>query len=75
MSNQEAIQHYLKTGRHLGKFSDAASADAYGEQLHEDQARRYTPQMALPTTIVPDTPQVGVPYAMPSLADILRGRR
>lgn len=65
MSNQDAIQQYLHSGRHLGIFDSQANADAYGERLHEDQARRYTPQMALPTTVVPTLPEAGAPYAAP----------
>lgn len=38
MSNDEAVQKYYQTGRHLGKFSSPAAADAYAEQLHNDQA-------------------------------------
>lgn len=41
VSNKEAIQHYLKTGEHLGKFKSQKAADQYGESLHEDQAVEY----------------------------------
>lgn len=40
LSEKEAIEHYKKTGEHLGKFRDAESADAYANKLHEEQARR-----------------------------------
>jgi len=39
MSDAEAIDQYHRTGKHLGKFKDVASANAYAQQLHEDQAR------------------------------------
>jgi len=65
MSNQDAIQQYLHSGRHLGMFDSQANADTYGEQLHEDQARRYTPEMALPTTMIPTLPEAGTPYPAP----------
>lgn len=41
VSDEEAIDHYKQTGEHLGKFSDEASANAYAQQLHEDQAAQY----------------------------------
>lgn len=40
VSNQDAIRAYRETGRNLGEFSDAASADAYAQRLHEEEARR-----------------------------------
>lgn len=38
MSNQEALQKYKQTGKHLGIFKDVASANAYASQLHNDYA-------------------------------------
>ena len=35
----EALDQYKKTGKSLGAFKDAASADAYAKTLHEDQAK------------------------------------
>lgn len=43
MSNQEAIENYRRTGKHLGKFSDPDSATAYAQQLHKDQEAEYVP--------------------------------
>lgn len=40
MSNDEAINQYRETGRNLGKFDTPASATAYAEKLHEDQATK-----------------------------------
>lgn len=41
MSNDEAIQYWGKKGQFLGKFKNAAAADAYAEKLHEAQADYY----------------------------------
>lgn len=39
LSPRDAVSLYKKTGKHLGKFRDEESANAYAKQLHEDQAR------------------------------------
>lgn len=41
MSDDEAVQTFYKTGKHLGIFSDPRSATAYAQRLHEDQAKQY----------------------------------
>lgn len=41
MSNREAIETYRRTGKHLGKFSSIAAADAYAEKLHQQQETLY----------------------------------
>lgn len=41
VSNKDAIAEYKKTGKHLGKFSSEAQADAYASGLHEQQASAY----------------------------------
>lgn len=41
-SAREAWRHYQKTGRHLGIFKTERQANNYAEQLHRDQARRYS---------------------------------
>lgn len=41
MSNEEAINQYKKTGKHLGIFKDIKSADEYAKQLHLSQEKKY----------------------------------
>jgi hypothetical protein len=39
MSDDEAIQQYMKTGKHLGKFKTIEASNAYAKQLHNDQEK------------------------------------
>lgn len=41
MTEEEAIDSYLKTGKHLGKFDNPDDATAYAESLHNQQAKQY----------------------------------
>lgn len=41
MTNQEAIEQYRTTGKHLGIFGTPGEATAYAKTLHEQQAARY----------------------------------
>ena len=38
---QQAIDHYYRTGEHLGIFEHPDLADAYARALHEQQATEY----------------------------------
>lgn len=42
MSNDEAIEQYFRTGRHLGIFSTPEEATRYSLSLHDQQDRYYT---------------------------------
>lgn len=48
MSEEEAIDNYRKTGKHLGIFATPDEATAYAEQLHNEQANEYGKAQALP---------------------------
>ena len=41
MNDQEAVQHFFTTKRHLGAFRTINQADTYANRLHEQQSRRY----------------------------------
>ena len=41
LSDDQAIEQYRKTGRHLGKFDTPANATAYAEKLHQQQEAYY----------------------------------
>lgn len=41
MGDDEAVQSYRSTGKHLGKFKTPDQATAYAEQLHKDQEKLY----------------------------------
>lgn len=41
MSDDEAIDQYYKSGRHLGIFTTPEAATRYAEQLHKDQEKMY----------------------------------
>ena len=41
VSNQEAVNHYRRTGQHLGKYSTREEADAAAKSLSKSQSKRY----------------------------------
>jgi len=41
MSNDEAIAQYKQTGNNLGTFANVDAANAYAQQLHNNQAKQY----------------------------------
>ena len=45
LSDQQAMQRYRKTGRHLGIFASPQAADVFAERLHRSQQRLYRRQI------------------------------
>ena len=41
VSEEEAINHFLRTGEHLGMFSSIEECEKFAEELHLRQERRY----------------------------------
>jgi len=41
LDEQQAIDLFLRTGRHLGAFDSADAATRWAEQLHREQAQQY----------------------------------
>lgn len=42
LSDEEAVQQYRRTGKHLGKFSSAKAANRYAKRIHREQERLVT---------------------------------
>jgi hypothetical protein len=42
VSDEEAIKHFQKTGKHLGIFGSEADAERYAQALHHAQDKEYT---------------------------------
>lgn len=53
MSDDEAIDNFMRTGKHLGMFDNPDDATAYAESLHNQQADEYLPK----NNQVPQQPQ------------------
>ena len=41
VSASEAIEHFRRTGEHLGAYDKQDDADKYSQSLHEEQAKEY----------------------------------
>lgn len=44
LGEQEAIEQYRRTGKHLGIFRTPEEATAFAESLHDEQAQEYSPR-------------------------------
>ena len=42
-TRKQVLDHYFRTGRHLGIFQNERQANAYAQMLHLQQAMRYVP--------------------------------
>ena len=51
MSDEEAIDNYYKTGRHLGVFDTPDNATAFAERLHQQQEQLYARPVATPQEV------------------------
>lgn len=60
LSNDGAVALYHQTGKHLGRFKDVASADAYAQSLHDQQAAEYLPPQQT------DQPSQPAPWQVPA---------
>lgn len=47
LTDEQAIDAYRRTGRHLGMFASPEAATRYAEQLHRDQERMYAPKQRI----------------------------
>jgi hypothetical protein len=85
ISEQQAIEHYRKTGEHLGIFRTPDEATAYAKVLHEQQAQEYLPRDSMvPITLGaesgnrdyvngrPITSAAGAKYAMQTMPSTSR---
>jgi hypothetical protein len=55
LDDQQAINLYKQTGKHLGIFDSVKSADAYADQLHKQQDEAYVKGNQTGTIVVDDT--------------------
>lgn len=44
VSDDEAVQEYKRTGKHLGVFATSEASTAYAQQLHQSEAKKLMPR-------------------------------
>jgi len=62
MADDEAVDNFMRTGKHLGMFDNPDDATAYAESLHNQQADEYLPrqnQAPQQTSQLPAQPNQG----------------
>ena len=75
LSDTEALDHYHRTGRHLGKFKTSKAATAYAKRLHEEYEKGHIKQTT-PVTSIPGTSRTGLPSVpWPPIPEGLRPNR
>ena len=60
MNEDDAIQQYQRTGKHLGKFTNPDTATSYAQKLHEQQAGPLNSLITPPVPQPPGMPAVDV---------------
>jgi diguanylate cyclase (GGDEF)-like protein len=61
-TDEQAIENYKKTGKHLGVFKDIKSANDYAQQLHEQQAEQIkSPKPQKPDYLSLESPMQPLP--------------
>lgn len=69
LTQQQAVEHFYKSGEQLGTFSTPGAATSYAQQLHQRQAGRYAPPTPPVPMQRPGTPvSRAAPTPMPRLA-------
>lgn len=66
LDDDAAVDLYMKTGKHLGKFSSPDAATSYAETLHQDQEKLYG-GAAMPTQLPPELQ--GLQLDLPNIND------
>lgn len=72
-NDKDVIQEYIRTGRHLGKFTDRNTATRYAQYLHDLYESGFIRREAF----VPGSEKTGVPFVPPpplGLRQVVSGR-